>query len=63
MIGIENKDSSFFTIESSDIDLGNLNLSKNLISLNISEQMDSMATGSYSSLILIIFLVEYLEQG
>lgn len=46
MIGIENKDSSFFTIESNDISLRDISLSKYLMSLSITEQMDAMATGS-----------------
>lgn len=46
MIGLENKDSSFFSIESSDIELSGVDFNKNLISLNINEQMGSLPKGS-----------------
>lgn len=45
MIGLENKDSSFFTIESPDITLSETDFNKNLISLSINEQMSGMPRG------------------
>ena len=46
MIGIENKDSSFFTIESPDVNLTSVEFEKNLISLTIKEQMDNIPSGT-----------------
>lgn len=46
MIGIDNKDSSFFTIESSDVDLQGEDFERNLISLSITEQSAGMPSGS-----------------
>ncbi len=46
MIGIENKDSSFFTIESPDITLENQDFSKDLISLTLTEKTGSMPQGT-----------------
>jgi hypothetical protein len=46
MIGIENKDSSFFTIESSDVSLTGTDFNKNLISLSITERSAGMPTGT-----------------
>jgi hypothetical protein len=48
MIGIENKDSSFFTIESTDVKLNNKSYEKNLISLSITERTGTMAQGTLS---------------
>jgi len=48
MIGIENKDSSFFTIESTDISLNNKSYEKNLISLSITEKEGAMPQGTLS---------------
>ena len=48
MIGITNKDSSFFEIDSEDITLDDNIMSKNLIKLSITEQRDSMTQGSLS---------------
>lgn len=48
MIGILNGDSSFFEITSEDINLDELSISKNLISLSITEQKDAMTQGSLS---------------
>lgn len=45
MIGIENKDSSFFTVESPDISLVDNDFSKNLISLSIMEKTGAMPQG------------------
>lgn len=46
MIGIENKDSSFFTVESPDVDLDESDFSKDLISMAITERMDGMPQGT-----------------
>lgn len=46
MIGLENKDSAFFTIESPDIILEGEDFNKNLISLTIDEKMSAMPQGS-----------------
>lgn len=46
MIGLENRDSSFFTIESPDIGLSDVDFNKNLISLTISEKMSAIPQGS-----------------
>lgn len=46
MIGLENKDSSFFTVESPDIDLRGVDFNKNLKSLNISEKMGGLPQGT-----------------
>lgn len=46
MIGLENKDSSFFTIESPDIALQGFDFNKNLISLSITEKMSAMPQGT-----------------
>ena len=46
MIGIENKDQSFFQIESPDIDLSDYQLSRNLISLSISEKKGRLPQGT-----------------
>ncbi len=46
MIGIENKDSSFFTIESPDVSLTSVEFEKSLISLTIKEQMDNIPNGT-----------------
>ena len=45
-IGIENKDSSFFTIESPDVTLENQDFAKDLISLTISEKTGMMPNGT-----------------
>ena len=45
-IGILNKDSSFFTVESPDITLENQDFSKNLISLTITEKTSAMPQGA-----------------
>ena len=46
MIGLENKDSSFFSVESPDIELSDVDFSKNLISLSINEKMGAIPQGS-----------------
>lgn len=46
MIGIINKDSSFFTVESPDVSLKDRDFSKNLMSLNIKEEMSSLTQGT-----------------
>lgn len=46
MIGIENKDSSFFTVESPDVTLENQDFSKDLISLTITEKTSAMPQGT-----------------
>jgi len=48
LIGLENKDTSFFTVESPDVTLKDVNFSKNLISLNIQEKMGAIPQGSLS---------------
>lgn len=48
MIGIENKDSSFFSIESNDIALNNKNFEKNVLSISITEKESAMPQGSLS---------------
>ena len=48
MIGLENKDTSFFTVESPDTTLSDISFSKNLISLNIVEKMGSLPQGTLS---------------
>lgn len=48
MLGLENKDSSFFTVVSPDIDLSADDFSKNLISLSIEEKMSAMPQGTLS---------------
>lgn len=45
MIGLENKDSSFFTVESPDVTLKDNNFSKNVLSLTIDERMSALTTG------------------
>lgn len=45
-IGIQNKDSSFFTVESPDINLENQDFSKDLISLSITEKTGAMPQGT-----------------
>lgn len=47
-IGIENKDSSFFTIESTDVSLNSKSYEKNLISLSITERSGAMPQGTLS---------------
>lgn len=46
MIGISNKDSSFFSIESPDVDLVESDFAKDLISLSVTERMDGMPQGT-----------------
>jgi hypothetical protein len=46
MIGIVNKDMSFFEISSSDVSLAGNDFNKNLISLSITERMDGLPQGS-----------------
>jgi hypothetical protein len=46
MIGIENKDSSFFTVESPDITLEDQDFSKDLISLSMTEKTSMMPQGT-----------------
>jgi hypothetical protein len=46
MIGVTNKDSSFFTVESPDIELSSTDFSKDLMSLSIVEKMGSMPRGT-----------------
>lgn len=46
MIGIENKDRSFFTVESSDIDVETVDLQKTLISLTVSEKRGRLPNGT-----------------
>jgi len=48
MIGLENKESAFFTVESPDVELTEVNFNKNLISLNIMEKMGALPTGTLS---------------
>ncbi len=45
MIGLENKDSSFFTIASPDVTLDTQDFSKDIMSFSITERMDSMPQG------------------
>jgi hypothetical protein len=47
-IGLENKNSSFFTVESPDVQLNDIDFSKNLISLNITEKLGGLPQGSLS---------------
>lgn len=46
MIGIENKDTAFFTVESPDVTLENQDMSKDLISLSITERTGAMPQGT-----------------
>lgn len=46
MIGIENRDSSFFTIESDDINLEKSDFSRDLISLSVTEKTNAMPQGT-----------------
>lgn len=46
MIGIENKDSSFFTIESPDVELQEEDFEENLLSLSITEKMSAIPQGT-----------------
>jgi len=48
MIGLENRDSSFFTVESPDIELTEADFNKNLIALSISERMSAIPQGTLS---------------
>lgn len=46
MIGIQNKDSSFFQISSPDVDLTEIDMSKETVSLSITERMGAMPQGT-----------------
>jgi len=46
MIGLENKDSSFFTVESPDVSLKNTDFSQSIISLSIEERAGAITLGS-----------------
>ena len=46
MVGITNKDSSFFTIESPDMTLNEKDFQRNLISLSITEKLDAIPQGT-----------------
>lgn len=45
IIGLENNDTSFFTVESDDITLDTQDFERNLISLSITERMDAIPQG------------------
>lgn len=45
-IGLENKDSSFFTVESPDVNLENQDFSRDIISLSITEKTGAMPQGT-----------------